>query len=448
MSIWLAALLLALIATGASAETLTAPSDAPLQNIIDLAATGDVIEIAPGERHGNFVVGRPMTLSGAEGAVLDGDGKGSVLRVAAPDVTIAGLSIRNSGRDHETMDAGVFLEATARRALVRDNRLKDNLFGVYVHGASGATVRGNEIEGLTGGRRNEAGNAVTVWNAPDATIARNLIRGGRDGVFVLASPRDRFVANRFENLRFAVHYMYAQDGEIADNVSIGNDAGFALMFSNNLVVRGNRSAHDRDYGFLLNFANRSRVIENIVEAGPLSPGQRRGVSAPDSEHAALEREYPDIADHGPGKCLFIYNANRNIFAGNWFSGCDIGVHFTAGSQGNEIYNNAFVGNRTQVKYIGTRRHEWSLDGRGNYWSGALAFDLDGDGAADEAYQPNDIVDQALWRAPPAKLLLASPALTLLRWAQRQFPAIFPGGVVDSHPLMTPPPRPATGEGAP
>ena len=34
----------------------------------------------------------------------------------------------------------------------------------------------------------------------------------------------------------------------------------------------------------------------------------------------------------------------------------------------------------------------------------------------------------------AKLLLNSPAVQVLRWAQSQFPAILPGGVVDSHPL--------------
>ena len=35
-------------------------------------------------------------------------------------------------------------------------------------------------------------------------------------------------------------------------------------------------------------------------------------------------------------------------------------------------------------------------------------------------------------------LLNSPAVQVIRWAQSQFPAILPGGVVDSHPLMAPP----------
>ena len=37
----------------------------------------------------------------------------------------------------------------------------------------------------------------------------------------------------------------------------------------------------------------------------------------------------------------------------------------------------------------------------------------------------------LWTAPSAKLLVNSPAVQVIRWAQAQFPAILPGGVVDS-----------------
>jgi len=82
--------------------------------------------------------------------------------------------------------------------------------------------------------------------------------------------------------------------------------------------------------------------------------------------------------------------------------------------------------------------EWSAAGRGNYWSDNPAFDLNGDGIADTAYRPNDIVDQVVWRYPAAKLLLNSPAVQLVRWAQAEFPNLHPGGVVDSAPLMRPP----------
>ena len=87
-----------------------------------------------------------------------------------------------------------------------------------------------------------------------------------------------------------------------------------------------------------------------------------------------------------------------------------------------------------MKYVGTRDLDWSKGGRGNYWSDNPAFDLNGDGIADTAYRPNDLVDRVLWTAPSAKVLINSPAVQVLRWAQAQFPALYPGGVVDTRPL--------------
>ena len=80
------------------------------------------------------------------------------------------------------------------------------------------------------------------------------------------------------------------------------------------------------------------------------------------------------------------------------------MHFTAGSEGNEITGNAFVNNRNQVKYVGSRFLDWSKDGRGNYWSDNPAFDLNGDGIADSPYRPNDVMDKVLWTVPNAKIL--------------------------------------------
>ena len=73
----------------------------------------------------------------------------------------------------------------------------------------------------------------------------------------------------------------------------------------------------------------------------------------------------------------------------------------------------------------------------------------GDGVADQPYRPNDLIDQVVWSYPLAKLLLNSPAVQTVRFAQARFPALLPGGVVDSAPLMAPPLVPArTGDAEP
>ena len=436
----------AILAAGASgsagAEMLKAVPDQPLQAVLDHAQAGDVIELAPGEYRGAIRIDRSVVLSGRPGAVLSGGGAGNVVTVRAPDVTIRGVTVRGSGHDLQAMDSGVFLEKSAERALIENNRFEGNLFGIYVHGATGSRVLRNIVEGVRGGRLQEAGNGVSLWNAADVTVAENTFRYGRDGIFTISSRKDRFVGNRFEQLRFAVHYMYTNDSEVSGNVSIGNHVGYAIMYSNRLVIRDNISERDRDHGILFNYANYSEVDGNRVTGGPLGTIADSGEERPDDERGMVpDAKREQGLKTGPEKCVFIYNTNHNRFRNNWFERCAIGVHFTAGSEGNEITGNAFVGNRNQVKYVGTRNLDWSKGGRGNYWSDNPAFDLDGDGIADTAYHPNDLVDRVLWTAPSAKVLINSPAVQVLRWAQAQFPALYPGGVVDSRPLIAPPPKP-------
>ena len=439
----------------AFAERIALEPGASVQEALDRAAEDDVVVLKPGEHRGSLHLKLRVTLEGEPGAVVLGSGNGSVVTVSAPQAVVRGLTIRGSGMDAERMDSGVFVEKTARGALVEGNRVEGNLYGIYLHGSEDAVVRGNEIVGTREGRVNEAGNGVSVWNATGAKVLDNNVRYGRDGIFSITSKRNVFSGNRFSDLRFAVHYMYTNDSEISNNVSTGNTVGFAIMYSHRLKVSGNVSDGDRDHGLLFNYANGSQITGNTV-LGRLQPAERwatSGMRAKEaSEHglSAAGESQPTLASgarSGPGKCVFIYNANQNRFRDNWFEGCEIGIHFTAGSEGNEIAGNVFLKNQSQVKYVGTRYLDWSKGGRGNFWSDNPAFDLNGDGLGDSAYRPNDLMDKVLWTAPQAKVLANSPAVQVIRWAQAQFPALLPGGVVDSHPLMAPPARPKVARGA-
>ena len=396
---------LAVLGSAGAAQRVVEPGT-PLQPLVDAAAPGEVLLLAPGRHAGPLVIDRPLELRGQAGAIITGTGTGSVITVTAPDVRIEGLEITGSGTDLPAMDSAILVQQAAPRTIVRGNRLMNNLFGVYLHGAADSRVENNIIVGRRDLRLAEAGNGVSIWNAPGAAIIGNTISHGRDGIYVKISHHNRFENNTFSKLRFAIHYMYTNDSRIAGNRSRGNHVGWAIMYSERLEVEDNVSDDDRDHGLLLNSTNDSRVIGNVVRQG----GE---------------------------KCVFVYNANNNRLENNWFEGCPIGIHFTAGSEGNIMTGNAFVANRVQVKYVGTRFIDWAANGRGNYWSDNPAFDLDGDGIADRPYRPNDVMDEILWTRPQAKLLTNSPAVQLVRWAQARFPALYPGGVFDSAPLMRP-----------
>ena len=384
---------------GAIAETLSR------------AAEGDMLRLRPGTYFETVVLDKSVTLDGGGAATIDGQGNGSVITVTGDNVTVQGLTVVGSGSEHDGIDSGIQLLKTADAPIVRDNILLGNLYGIDVHGADDALVSNNRIEGRQDRHMNARGNGIYVWNAPGAIVEGNEVRWGRDGIFVNSSKRNIFRNNTFRDLRFAVHYMYADNTEVSGNVSIGNHLGYAVMFSTRVKVTDNVSINDRDHGVMLNYANRSVITGNYVK-------------------------------NATEKCTFLYNSNKNDFSGNWFQGCGIGIHFTAGSDDNRIVGNSLIGNRTQVKYVSTKWVEWSEDGQGNHWSDFAAFDVDGDGIADAPYRPNDSMDHVLWTQPAAKMLLGSPAVQLVRWSQSAFPALLPGGVVDSHPLMQAPTPPA------
>jgi len=385
-------------------EILVPPGGHTLQAAIDAAQSGTILVLQTGIYSGRVSIDKSLILQGGEDSIIDGGGVGRVITVNAPNVEIRGMTIKNSGDSLATEDSGIFVTGDGKNVLIEFNRLEGNLIGIYLKGAADARVRKNTIYGSRDPHMNERGNGVQIWNSPGAVVEDNSLRYGRDGIFVTTSKRNIFRNNHFQEMRFAIHYMYTNHSEVSGNVSIGNHSAYALMYSDNLEVFDNSTDGARDRGLFLNFVNYSSFRQNTVRGGT-------------------------------EKCVFIYNANSNVFEGNHFEACDIGIHFTAGSDKNTIAGNTFIDNRTQVKYVGTRHIEWSLNGRGNFWSDNMAYDLNNDGIADRPYRPNDMVDQIVWRYPLAKLLLNSPATQLLRWAQSEFPSLHPGGVTDSAPLM-------------
>ncbi|NOR40041.1 MAG: nitrous oxide reductase family maturation protein NosD, partial [Gammaproteobacteria bacterium] len=325
-------------------ERLVVPGEGVLQTAIDTSSSGDILILTAGTYSGSINIHQSLTLSGNKSSIIDGEGSAHVVTVSAPGVLIKGLKIQNSGNNPASEDSGIFITDLGDRTRIESCYFENNLIGINLKGPESVTVSNNVIVGSQYHRINDRGNGIYLWNTPGSVIKGNDIRYGRDGIFVTTSRNNIFKNNRMRDLRFAVHYMYTNDSEVSNNISINNHVGYALMFSNRILAKGNLSKGDSKRGLFFNFANYSVIKDNRVSGGT-------------------------------EKCLFIYNANFNQMTNNSFEDCEIGIHFTAGSERNEIYSNAFINNRTQVKYVGTRYIEWSKNGRGNYWSDNAAFDI-------------------------------------------------------------------------
>ncbi|MEH6473712.1 MAG: nitrous oxide reductase family maturation protein NosD [Halopseudomonas sp.] len=407
------------------AAQLSVTPEQSLQQVIDNANPADQLRLEPGLYRGNFRIDKALTLTGQAGVILDGGGVHSTLTLNAENIRIEQLQINNWGDNLTDLDAGIFVSTQAENAIIRHNRFKGITSGIWVDASQNIQILNNRIEGDLNTRSQDRGNGIHLFNVGGALVKDNEVWHTRDGIYIDTSNGNELNGNYLHELRYGVHYMYSHNNKVINNHTRNTRTGYALMQSKYLHVANNRSENDQNYGILMNFITNSEISGNRIN----------GVQTGRNPHLLKNANAIVGAE---GKALFMYNSVFNSIVNNQFNQSDLGIHLTAGSEDNVIAGNSFISNKEQVKYVSNRQQDWSQDGRGNYWSDYLGWDMNGDGIGDTHYEPNDGIDKLLWKYPAMKVLLNSPAVETLRWVQRQFPVLKSPGVYDSAPLMSSP----------
>jgi nitrous oxidase accessory protein len=418
-------LLISFVASSVFSATIQVDALDDLQQAIDQSQVGDILLLAPGTYVGNFVISHSLTLtslvspfqsSSKHGlTTLDAQGNGNALVIQANDVTVSNLVLKNWGDDLTETTSGIKVKSASNVNIER-NQLQGNGFGIYFEGVTDSSIDENEVTGNESYRSPDRGNGIHLTNVKHVMVTNNNVRHTRDGLYIINSQHNHLDQNTMTDLRFGIHYMYSHFNKVTNNHAERVDVGYALMSSQQLEIINNTGRYCEDYGLLLNFVNSSNFTSNKLQF--ISPSNGAAVTGDE------------------GKALFVYNSSNNILTENRFENSDLGIHLTAGSEGNQIFGNQFINNEIQVKYVSTRLQEWSKDGQGNYWSNYLGWDLNQDGIGDSVFEPNDDVDKIIWKYPEAKILMDSPAVLLLRWVQRSFPVLKSPGVKDSYPLYS------------
>ncbi|HVS02636.1 MAG TPA: nitrous oxide reductase family maturation protein NosD [Thermoanaerobaculia bacterium] len=407
----LLALLLA-AAPAAAREWVVSP-DGPLrtpQEALARAADGDLVRVLAGTYAAPLAVTRSVTLQGEGWPVLDGGGRGTVVRIEAPGVTLRGFVVRGSGISLDEEHSGVSVEGP--RAVIEGNRLQDVLFGVYLRHAAASVVRGNQIRGktLALGRR---GDAIRVWNSDGTTIAGNRVHGSRD-VVLWYSKRLTVRDNHVEQGRYGLHFMYCDDATIQGNLLADNSVGAFLMYSRRLRLVGNTIAGNHGpsgYGVGLKDMDEPRVADNLFVGNRVAAFLD---STPREWHGSATLE-------------------GNLFAGN-----DIGIRLMPSVRRVDILGNSFVENHEQVELAGGGGDPGANLWRGNYWSDYAGYDADGDGLGDVPYRSQRLFESLLARRPELRLFAYSPAAQAVDFAAQAFPLVRPQPKLeDAAPRMRP-----------
>lgn len=394
------------VSTPAAVEGRPAPGRlSPLQRAIDAAAPGAVIEVPPGTYDGDLFIDRALRLVGRGRPLLRGSGSGSVVLIRADGVTIEGFDIDGRGGGDLGRDSSG-IHIAAHGAVVRDCRIRNALFGVYLLEAHGTTVESCRIQGIPGKDPGEKGSGIHLYNTQHFRIQSNDVVDARDAIYLQNSSNGVIRGNRARDMRYGLHYMFSDDNLFEDNVFENGAAGSAIMYSERIVFRRNQFIRNRGFasvGLLL------QQCDDVLAESNL------------------------IADNARG--IFIEGTQRVTFRGNVVAKSDVAIVAFGSSSATRFEGNSFVGNMSPLTLVGKR-----LDASfaGNYWSGHGEPDLDGDGRTERPYRLMSVFDHLRGNLTAADLYVDGFAGAALSLAETTFPVLEPITVVEDAPLAAPP----------
>ena len=134
-----------------------------LQDAINNASPGDVIKLGDAVYEGNIIISKPLSIIGeGKNAHIKGDGKGSVIKIIASNVTLKNLKISGSGNDLGELDAGIGCDK-ANNVEISKNDISDVLFGIDFKECSSSKITENNITSKKGASLGFRGDAVRLW---------------------------------------------------------------------------------------------------------------------------------------------------------------------------------------------------------------------------------------------------------------------------------------------
>jgi nitrous oxidase accessory protein len=390
------------------ASTLTVGPAAHFQSIqdaINQAKSGDVIEVHAGTYNENLLIDKQLSLIGIDLPVVRGKATGSVVVVSADSCVFRGFRVEHSGADLQREDSGILLKSSHNR--IEQNELTDILYGIYFYRSRGNVIRGNTIRGRKELESGERGAGLHLWDSPDNIIEDNTISDMRDGMYIQSCNGNQIRRNRVSNLRYGLHYMFSDRNIFEDNFFANNVAGAAIMYSNHIEFRRNAFVHNRgfsSFGILFQECN-GLIAENNF-----------------------------IIDNATG--IFMEALRKTRFRRNVIAQNDVAMQMFSNSDENVFTENNFVDNLTTLQLIGkSTTTKWSENGRGNFWSSYDGYDMNEDGRGDVPQRVQDIFEYIEGNHPRLQIYLDSPAAKALAVAERTFPVLKGSQEIDSAPLM-------------
>ncbi len=390
----------------------------PFQDLVDKAPAGSVLKPPPGTYSGPVVINKPLTIDGGGKVTIDAGDRGTVVALNASNSVLRGLHLTGSGDSHDTDDS--CLDVRGHHNTVENLEVDNCLFGLDFKQSNNNIVRNNSIRSKDR-ELGVRGDGLRLWYSNDNLIEKNQIIDSRDMV-AWYSNKNVFRENLGRRSRYSIHFMFANENIVENNQFYDNAVGIYFMYTEGGVARNN-------------------IISHATGATGM------GIGFKEASGTIIENNEIIYCGIGIGSDLSPFQPDSSIeIRGNRFAYNGIGILFNSETGGNNMLNNVFEGNLTQVSYGGhgdnnnSPKNVWI----GNYWDDYQGFDRDGDGIGDKTHELYAYADQIWMELPVARFFRSSPVMELLDFLERLAPFSTPDLILrDDKPRFVKPARTAT-----
>ncbi|HET9449245.1 MAG TPA: NosD domain-containing protein, partial [Aggregicoccus sp.] len=311
------------------------------QSFQRLTAPGGPLDVwVGGLVKGDHEVRRPVRLHGCEGGVLEGSGRGTVLKVQADGALVEDLTLRRSG-SRVTGEDGA-LKVAGKAVVVRRVRVEDALYGIALELCRDCILEDSVVHGRPSLEANLRGDGIKLWEAHGSTVRRNRVQGVRDCV-VWYSRHVTLEDNTITHGRYGTHFMYAHDSVVRRSVLRDNVVGIFVMYSARVLAQDN------------------------VLAGSRGPAGM-GIGFKESDAVTLERNR--IVANSAGVYLDFTPRNPDLpvrFEGNTFALNGVAMRAHGAERGVSFLRNDFIANGVLVEVDGNADAR-GVHFEGNHWS--------------------------------------------------------------------------------
>ncbi len=378
-------------------------SHATISAAIQAAAPHDTLLVSPGEYfESEIVIDKPLTILGIDYPVIDGGGDKEIFLIFSDSVEMQGLQVQNVVANYVKDNAAIRVKKV-HDVVLRNNRVLNSFFGIYLEHCRSVRIEGNEVRGEAEAEMS-SGNAIHLWYCKDIQVENNLVRRHRDGIYLEFVENSHVTGNISEdNIRYGLHFMFSDYDAYRDNIFQRNGAGVAVMFSKHIEMMDNTFVENwgpSSYGLLL-----KEIYDAEIEGNDFT----RNCIA-----------------------IFVEGSSRINYRQNDFNNNGWALKISGGCLDNKITGNNFIANAFDISMGGNDNNNLI---EGNYWSDYRGYDLDHDDIGDVHYRPVKLFNYVVNQTPESIVLLRSLFVDIVNFSEKVNPIFTPKHVMDQRPLM-------------